>query len=108
MSAHCPICASSTTRSTQQSLPRSLRTTRDAPPDMISFSDGIRDGVASLGISYEQVLESIEILVSQRLVNARKFLGPRYQLDGIPDYVWLAEEARSGLDIDSLRRQMLS
>jgi hypothetical protein len=81
---------------------------REAPPNMISFSNGIGDAVAPLGISYEQVLESIEILVSQRLVNAQKFLGPRYQLNGIRDDVWLEEEARSGLDINRLRRQMLS
>lgn len=82
---------------------------RTAPPNMISLSNEIGDAVAPLGISYEQVLESIEILVSQNLVNAQKFVGgQRYQLKDIPDHVWLNEEARSGLSIDMLRRQMLS
>lgn len=82
---------------------------RAAPPNMISFSNEIGDAVASLGISYEQVLASIEVLVSQNLVNAQKFVGgQRYQPKGIPDQVWLDEETRSGLNLDMLRRQMLS
>ena len=75
---------------------------------MISFSNGIGDAVAPLGISYDQCLESIEALASQYLIEADKMLGPRWQLKGIPDYVWLEEEHRSGVDVEGLTRQMLS
>ncbi|MCU1613206.1 MAG: Toll-Interleukin receptor [Frankiales bacterium] len=77
-------------------------------PNWITFSNSIGEAVEPLGISYEQVLDSIEILERQHLVNAQKMLGPRWQLKGIPDYVWLEEEARGGLDVDALRRKMLS
>ncbi|MEO9236664.1 MAG: hypothetical protein ABI418_01105, partial [Jatrophihabitantaceae bacterium] len=43
------------------------------------------------------------------LLEAQKFVGgQRWQLKGIPNYIWLEEEARAGFDIDKLRRQMLS
>ncbi len=77
-------------------------------PNWITFSNSIGEAVEPLGISYEQVLDSIEILESQHLINAQKMLGPRWQLKGIPDYVWLEEDARRGLDVDDLRRKMLS
>jgi hypothetical protein len=78
-------------------------------PNWQTFSNSIGEAVEPLGITYDQVLESLEILESQGLVNAEKFIGgQRWQLHGIPNYVWLEEEARAGLDVDKLRRQMLS
>lgn len=78
-------------------------------PDWQTFSNSIGDAVAPMGISYEQVLESLEILDSQHLVDATRMAGGmRWILNGIPDHVWLEEESRSGVDLSALSRQMLA
>lgn len=78
-------------------------------PNWQTFSNAIGDALAPEGISYDQVLESLEILHRQHLIDATKMAGGmRWMLNGIPNRVWLEEEARSGVDVNALRRQMLA
>lgn len=81
----------------------------EAPANMLMFSNEIQDEVEKQGVSKDAFFESLEALNTSHLVHVVPMAGrQRYQIKGIPDHVWLDEEERRGLDIDDLRRKMLS
>jgi hypothetical protein len=82
---------------------------RDLTPNHTAFSNPVEEAAAAKGIGSEQFHESMHALVRQGLVDAQLMAGGlRWWLRPLPDRVWLRVEAGAGVDIEAIRRRLLS
>lgn len=82
---------------------------REAHPNTVLFSNEVQAAVEARGVSTESFRESMDALTSRHLVEATPMLGhERWRILGVSDRSWLDEEERSGVDLNSARRKMLS
>lgn len=82
---------------------------REAHPNTVLFSNEVQAAVEARGVSTDSFRESMEALTSRNLVDATPMLGhKRWRILGVSDRSWLDEEERSGVNLSSARRQMLS
>lgn len=82
---------------------------RDLTPNHTAFSNPVEEAAAAKGIGSEQFHESMHALVRQGLVDAQLMAGGlRWWLRPLPDRVWLRVEAGAGVDIEAMRRRLLS
>jgi hypothetical protein len=73
------------------------------------FSDDVRAAAEKLGVGSEAFSESMHALLREGLIEARPILGgDRWWLLSIPDHVWLQVEEDHGVDLDAVRRRILS
>lgn len=86
-----------------------LRVLRNDGPNMVRFSDEVEAGAASRGVSRDAFRESMEALTHNGRVKAQAMLdGGRWWQMSVPDRAWLKYEAECGLDVNKIRREVLS
>jgi hypothetical protein len=75
----------------------------------ILFSNDVQARAEELGVSAESFRESMHALLGQGLIAARPIAGEGgWWLLPIPDEVWLRIEENAGVDVEAVRRRILS
>ncbi|MCM3920643.1 toll/interleukin-1 receptor domain-containing protein [Frankia sp. AiPs1] len=75
----------------------------------ILMSNAIQERLAAVDVSAEDFYESMVSLVNQGVVNAKVMSGGlRWQIIGVPDFVWLTAERAMGIDLEGIKRSILS
>lgn len=86
-----------------------VKLVRDHGPGWTLFSNDIESEAGELGITSDRFHESMHALVDGGLVNAQVMAGgQRWMIKPFSDDVWLRLELEAGIDLESVRRELLA